>query len=309
MDKSHLLIDGRVALGAFDFDGNILRTPTKLYLINISTGEEEDFEWHMLDQHPEMISWADPAYRLHEKSYNSFPHFRDFSEHPEHHGADQLLQDVEYAIQNKDFSPSFESFKHTFLIKARLFAIITARGHSGENMARAMIHINNATLTQEEKDTQYKNICNLYSIFEWREATFSRQEEAVWYYLNVVARYYPLSSTIASNWLDIPRTMPSSQKKTVAMKHFIEVTRRKIHTIESISQKNISVGFSDDSVGNIDAMLQFFLQEKKESPKGVIHTGDKVRLYYTWPQWKFPTHTELGIPMRQRAETLVIQIQ
>ncbi|MFZ2255279.1 MAG: hypothetical protein WAW59_05460 [Patescibacteria group bacterium] len=44
MDKSHLLIDGRVALGAFDFDGNILRTPTKLYLINISTGEEEDFE-------------------------------------------------------------------------------------------------------------------------------------------------------------------------------------------------------------------------------------------------------------------------
>jgi len=52
------------------------------------------------------------------------------------------------------------------LVQARLFAIITARGHSGENMARAMTEINKATLTGEEKETQYTNICGVYELFE-----------------------------------------------------------------------------------------------------------------------------------------------
>jgi N-glycosylase/DNA lyase len=33
-------------------------------------------------------------------------------------------------------------------------------------MARAMIEINKVTLNEEEKDTQYKNICRVYELFE-----------------------------------------------------------------------------------------------------------------------------------------------
>jgi hypothetical protein len=301
---SSLLINSRIALWAFDFDGNILRTPTKLYLINNKTWKEEIFEWHILDQHPDMISWSNPPYRIHEKSYNSFAHFRDFSEHENHNGADQLLDDIKYSLKNQNFSPSFQSFKDTFLVHARLFAIITARGHSGENMARAMTQINNTTLTDEEKDTQYINICAVYKLFEWKEANFSTYDEAVWYYFHVISHYYPVSSTITSNWLEVSRNMPNSQKKTIAMKHFIRTTKEQIQDIKELRNISYAIGFSDDSISNIEQMLWYFSKER--ASWNTIKNEDKVRIYYTWIVWKFcPTKEHIS---EQRWDTLVIKL-
>ncbi len=301
---SSLLLNSRIALWAFDFDGNILKTPTKLYLINNTTWEEEIFEWHTLDQHPEMISWPNPAYRIHEKSYNSFAHFRDFSEHENHNGSEQLLDDIKHALQKQDFSPSFQSFKNTFLVQARLFAIITARGHSGENMARAMTEINKATLTGEEKETQYTNICGVYELFEWRKATFSSHDEAVWYYFHVIARYYPVSSTITSNWLEVQRNMASSEKKTIAMKHFIRTMKRRIQDITELGNMPYSIGFSDDGTNNIEHMLRYLTEER--ALWELIKNEDKIRLYYTGIPWKFcPTKQYTS---EQRWDTLVIKL-
>lgn len=301
---SNLLLNSRIALWAFDFDGNILKTPTKLYLINNETWKEEVFEWHILDQHPEMISWPNPSYSIHAKSYNSFAHFRDFSEHANHNGANQLLDDIKYALQNQDFSPSFQSFKNTFLVQARLFAIITARGHSWENMARAMTQINNTTLNDEEKNTQYINICAVYKLFEWKDATFSSYDEAVWYYFHIIARYYPVSSTITSNWLEVSRNMPSSQKKTIAMQHFISTTKRRIQDITELGNIPYSIGFSDDSTSNIDQMLWYFSNEMISW--NTIKTEDKVRIYYTGIAWKFcPTKKYTS---EQRWDILVIKL-
>ena len=301
---SNLLLNSHIALWAFDFDGNILKTPTKLYLINNETWKEEVFEWHILDQHPEMISWINPPYRIHEKSYNSFAHFRDFSEHENHNGANQLLDDIKYALENQDFSPSFQLFKNTFLVQARLFAIITARGHSGENMARAMIEINKVTLNEEEKDTQYKNICRVYELFEWKKANFSSHHEAVWYYFHVIARYYPVSSTITSNWLEVPRNMLSSEKKTMAMKHFISTTKRRIQNITELRNIHYSIGFSDDSITNIEQMLRYLTEETNSWE--IIKHEDKVRVYYTGIPWKFcPTKPYTS---EQRWDTLVIKL-
>ncbi len=78
-------------------------------------------------------------------------HFRDFDTHWKHGGPDGLIQDVTDAIERNCFSPSFKAFKETFLIPARLFAIITARWHSADNLARAISHINDAVLSSDEK--------------------------------------------------------------------------------------------------------------------------------------------------------------
>jgi hypothetical protein len=251
-----------------------------------------------------MISWLNPQYRIHEKSYNSFAHFRDFSEHENHNGADQLLDDIKHALKHQVFSPSFQSFKNTFLVQARLFAIITARGHSGENMARAMTQINNTTLTGEEKNTQYINICAAYKLFEWKEASFSSHDEAVWYYFHVIARYYPVSSTITSNWLGVSRTMPSSQKKTIAMAHFIGDTKRRIQDITELGNIPYSIGFSDDSASNIEQMIWYFSQERVSWE--LIKNEDKIRLYYTGIPWKFCPTKQCA--SEQRWDTLVIKL-
>jgi hypothetical protein len=49
------LINDRVALGAFDFDGNILKPNSWCYVINIETGKEERIIAHHLDQNPELL--------------------------------------------------------------------------------------------------------------------------------------------------------------------------------------------------------------------------------------------------------------
>ena len=279
---SPFLIDGRIALWVFDFDGNILRTPTKIYLVDTTTGSEVEVEGHYLDQHPEIIRGPDAQYKLHEKSYRSFSGFVDFADHPEHLGVEQLLSDIDYALENNNFSTSFESFKNTFLIKARIFSIITARGHSWENMARAMTHINDKVLTTQEKEEQYENICELYETFEWKEPQLS-QKEAVWYYFNIIARYYPVSSTITTNWLWIHRWLPNSTKKTHAMREFIKSTKAKVMDIPNLKDKSISLGFSDDSLSNIEAMITF-LEDERTKRDWVITPNDKVKIYFTGKQ-------------------------
>lgn len=76
--------------------------------------------------------------------------------------------------------------------------------------------------------------------------------------------------------------MKSAEKKTHAMAHLITQTKKIIHSIESLKNKPLAIGFSDDSIGNIDAMTQFFLEERKA--QNLIKTEDKVRIYFTGNQ-------------------------
>lgn len=125
--NSLFLNQTEIALGGFDFDGNILTPNTPCYVIELSTGNEVAIPAHKFDQHPELISGPMALYRWKDDIEESMIHFRDFDTHWKHGGPDGLIQDVTDAIERNCFSPSFKAFKETFLIPARLFAIITAR--------------------------------------------------------------------------------------------------------------------------------------------------------------------------------------
>lgn len=278
--NNNFLINWRVALGAFDFDGNILAPNSWCYVINIETGKEERVVAHYLDQNPNLLGWPHPKYKLHPNPEHSYVHFRDFSTRPEHIGADHLIEDIKDALDQGLFSPSFQSFKETFLIRARFFGIITARGHSAENLARAMNVINEATLNTEEKQLQYQNIANLWELF-WKK-WIPWREEALDFYFQEIGMYYGVSSPHLLKMIGIKYTIPSAEKKNHAMAHLITHTKKLISNIDSLRNKPLAIGFSDDSIGNIEAMTRFFVNERKNN--SLVSSDDKVRIYFTGNQ-------------------------
>lgn len=278
--NNSFLINDRVALGAFDFDGNILAPNSWCYVINIETGKEERVVAHYLDQNPNLLGWLQPKYKLHPNPNDSFAHFRDFSTRPEHIGADHLIEDIRDALEQGLFAPSFESFKKTFLVRARFFGVITARWHSAENLSRAMSVTNEATLDQEEKELQYENIVNLWKLL-WKKWTLWR-EEALDFYFQKIGMYYGVSSSPLCNHIGIDTDLKSSEKKTHAMSHLILRTKKLINEIDSLKNKSLAIWFSDDSIANIEAMTQFFMNERINN--SLITNEDKVRIYFTGNQ-------------------------
>lgn len=311
--NNSFLINWRIALWAYDFDGNILAPNSWCYVIDIATGEEKRIVAHTLDQNPHLLGWPNPIYRIHDNPEHSFAHFRDFSTRIEHIGADHLIQDINDAIEQWLFSPSFRSFKETFLIRARFFGIITARGHSAENLSRAMSVINEATLNEDEKLLQYQNIQNLWDLF-WKKWT-PRREEALDFYFQEIGMYYGVSSPHLCKLIDIDHRTRSSDKKTLAMSHLIQYTRKMASKIPELQDKSFAIGFSDDSISNIESMTQFFMSERKkwisyqeEWKEVMIWSNDKIRVYFTGNQDQLCIIPGEGVTIKKEGDLTKIVI-
>ena len=270
----NLEIDHRIAVGGLDMDGNLFNTTTPVYLRDATTGENLSIAWYMLDQNPDLIHGESAPYTIHEDAEASYYEFRDFSP-LWMRGADGLVHDVREAIEHWLLAPSFEAFKHTFLIKARFFAIITARGHSMENLERAIRIINDITLTAEEKKEQHENIRILWNQ-RYPHSPSPSYEMLMHFYFGECCGYYGVSSPHLCNLLNIPQNLSSALKKTHAMQHYIRRVRWYVTSYLGYPEETpLNIGFSDDSIKNIEAMETFF----RQSPD--IQPNDKVRIYYT----------------------------
>lgn len=279
----NLLIDDWFSIGWYDFDGNILNTPTQCYIINKKTGEEVSIAGHELDKNPHLIRWDNAPFRLHE---DSFVNFWDFSKLDKNQTADYITTDIIDAIKSNNFAKSFESFKQKFLVKARFFAIITARSHSPQTLERAIRIINEYTLTDDEKNEQIAHIKELWSTIN--TGNMPSRNTLLKYYFSEIASYYSVSSPHTSHMLQIPHALPSSIKKTHAMNHLIQQTRNFVQWhLPNMKNLPLNIGFSDDSEENINAMKQFF-EDYICNPH---HQNDKITLYLTGKnQQKYTIH-------------------
>lgn len=125
--------------------------------------------------------------------------------------------------------------KEVFLIPARLFAIITARGHGPDNMARIIWILSEELLTDEEKTEQHKNIESLYEKYTGDTKPLTR-DQALRFYLEEMVSYYPVSNPHIAKYLGFPSDMPSSIRKVEAMKHAIKDVRTRI--LPKVGQEN-----------------------------------------------------------------------
>lgn len=304
LNHTSLLIDDHFPIAAFDFDGNILSPETPIYLIEIESRNEVAISGHELDQHPEYISGKNPRYRWHEDITQSLIHFRDFHSDFRHVWPDVLRIDIEKAIASGALSPSLNDLKTKFLISARPFAIITARGHSPDNLTRAIWIINEALLSEAEKVAQYENIQRLYSQF-YPESEALTRDQALRYYFEKIVSCYPVSNPHIAKFLDMEDETSMSKRKSIAMAHYIKKCVDRIIVPQKYDDAPRAYGFSDDSVWNIRALIYFFEEQRRNA---TIRTNDKIRIYFTGKKDDYPLLIALGFEYEIREDMLVLKL-
>jgi hypothetical protein len=261
----------------FDWDDNILFMPTSIYLehngepVEVTTKRfaevRKDESYGPIDG-----DW-DKAFTL-------------FSDPPL--GRGDFVGDTLTAISEGNFAPSYPAFKKA-LRDAALFAIVTARGHSGATIRKGIECFIEKALSEDEHKEMLENVHNFN-----RLAGIDIPDDSA------LARYLDLNSYVgvshpgflrmfgddvpdeASNEVDEAAKNPE-KAKTYAVRHFVENTLKLIKNLKAANIRSISFGFSDDDKGNYVAMRKFMMQELVKEFKNARFfiydtSGGKIRV-------------------------------
>lgn len=246
----------------FDWDDNILHMPTRIHLER----RMSDGTWV-----PHSVSTAAFAVvRTDRENYrppngawdNAFVEFQDYADESE----SRFLRDTRTSLEKvlageMKPGPSFGTMRET-LIEGRLFAIVTARGHEPESLRKAVRLFVDLVLTPAEKEEMMANLRGYRACFD-RLTSFGSDAEEVEYYL-ALNRYHAVTNPGFKQWMTSASAggaLPENAKQ-FAIRDFVE------HVIKLLSRagadslrRPISVGFSDDDLGNVAAIERYIQEE------------------------------------------------
>tara|TARA_R110002126_G_scaffold88759_1_gene212533 strand:+ start:2925 stop:3752 length:828 start_codon:yes stop_codon:yes gene_type:complete len=234
-----LLLEFQKRAYSFDWDDNILNMPTKIHLEK-RVGMDD---WIPVDA--STAEFADLRHELGKgfRFLNDNPDdaFKDFKEHQ------SFLNDTEKALRKGDYGPSFEKFKEA-LIYGNDFSIITARGNSPMTLRDATKLLIDKHFTEEERQTMMGNL---------KGVTIDQ-------YLNL-QDYHPVSSEEFGERFGIEVAGGAAnpeRAKTIALEDFV---RRVVQSAKQLQgddgYEGLSVGFSDDDLGNVIKAEEFIRAE------------------------------------------------
>ncbi len=258
----------------FDWDDNILHMPTHIHLERCT----EEGEWvpHSVSTAVFSVIRADQAnFRAPPEGWeDAFRDFRDIDVDNEN----VFLRDTRTAIdrvarEGKKAGPSFEKFRKT-LIEGRLFAIVTARGHSPAIIREGVEYFIDTVLAPEEKQTMLRNLRGYIACFA-AEHRVDTDAAVIEYYLDHNKYHGVMSPHFRAMMGQEPGASPNTEEgKQFAIKDFVE------HVIAITRatglERPISVGFSDDDEGNVKAVESFVRDMLAQEFPGV-----KFVVYYT----------------------------
>ena len=256
----------------FDWDDNILHMPTRIYLEK----RYDDGVWR-----PVAVSTSVYALvRTDERRYRMpldggrAAAFRDFQDVPGEVANQAFIRDTKAALKRiaagEKPGPSFETMRQT-LREGRIFAIVTARGHAPNTIREAVKLFIDDVLTPDEREEMMASLRG----YRWwldRRTTFGTDEEELDYYLSM-CRYHAVTSpgfremmADDADFGERVASAPSAQRpelaKEFAIRDFVEHI---IHTLERTGglelRRPMSVGFSDDDPGNVQAVSAYIRDE------------------------------------------------
>lgn len=235
----------------FDWDDNILFMPTVIHL--------------QLDGKPVDVTTKEYAELRHDETYqllngnpdDAFSGFRD--------GTGDFVGDTLQAISAERFAPSFAAFKRA-LIKARLFSIVTARGHGANTIRQGVELFIDEVLSSAE---QQEMVSNIQKFNQLAGLVISEDQ--------CLARYLDLNGYVgvsSPGFLKIfnkhalsginsgtkAEASNPENAKTFAVRQFVERTLKLVENLPA-GAKRIAFGFSDDDPRNL-ATVRHFLDEK-----------------------------------------------
>lgn len=245
----------------FDWDDNILHMPTRIHL-----------EKHLPDGSwiPHSVSTAAFAVlRKDTEQYRppngdweqAFVEFRDHEGESESRFLSDTREALDRVLRGEIIpGPSFEKLRET-LREGRLFAIVTARGHEPDSLRKAVRLFIDVVLTPEERSMMIANLRGYRAVFDHYFEADSDEDE-LQYYL-ALNRYHAVTNPRFRRWLKLNTGAETPEEaKQFAIRDFIEhVTHIMEKTGADALRHPISVGFSDDDVGNVTAVTDFIRSE------------------------------------------------
>ena len=165
--------------------------------------------------------------------------FKDFRNY------DSFIKDVNYALDRRDYAPSFNDFKEA-LINGEDFSIITARSNSPKSLIDGIKIIIDKNFSYGNKKQMEKNLKGI-SIEEY----LSLQD------------YHPVSSKEFLDNFNLDTTESKPEKgKEVAFENFVDRVVKQIDgIIDNPNFEGISVGYSDDDLSNLE-IIENLIREK-----------------------------------------------
>ncbi len=246
----------------FDWDDNILHMPTHIHLEK----RMPDGTWQ-----PHQVSTAVFAVvRTEKENYrapggvwdNAFVEFQDYADEDESRFLRDTRESLDKVLRGETLpGPSFNTLRET-LVEGRLFAIVTARGHEPESIRKAVRLFVDLVLTPAEKREMLANLRGYRVCFDHLTA-FGTDDEEIDYYLSL-NRYHAVTNPAFKQRMTKASggEVSPENAKQFAVCDFVE------HLIKILSRagadsvrRPISVGFSDDDLGNVAAVERYIQDE------------------------------------------------
>ena len=260
----------------FDWDDNILHMPTKIRMERL----EDDGTWR-----PVELSTATFALVRSDTEHYRAPGgkwreaFRNFEDSPQR---DNFLEDTRAALARiaagERPGPSFNALRKT-LREGRIFAIVTARGHSPAAVERAVRCFIDEVLTPEEREEM---MSSLRGYRQWLDGVgdgeFGTDEEELDYYLSM-CRYSAVTyegfakrmaaDPIYQEKLAVASTAAQPElAKEFAIRDFVEHVFHMLRRSGNLNRP-VSIGFSDDDKGNVKSVSRYIVRELARRFEGI----------------------------------------
>jgi len=260
----------------FDWDDNILHMPTKIKMEHL----EEDGSWKPVEVSTStfVVVRTDTAhYRAPGGNWaNAFVNFEDSP------SRDNFIEDTLDALQRVERGeqpgPSYNALKKT-LREGRIFAIVTARGHSPETIEKAVRLFIRYALTEDERAEMMSNLRGYRSVIDGvGDGEFGTDAEELDYYLSM-CRYSAVTyagfkermtqDPIYQEKLATATTAAKPElAKEFAIRDFVEHIFHMIRR-NGTSGRAVSIGFSDDDKGNVKTVSAYIKEELSKRFEGI----------------------------------------
>ena len=222
---------------SFDWDDNIINMPTTIKMLRDNGGEWEKFDVGT-DEFATIRD--DKNYKLDDEAFSNF--IND----------DSFIEDLGKALSDGSYAPSFDKFKEA-LIYGNPISIITARGHKPETLRKGMDLVISYTFTEDELSSMIDNIQQ-----QIPELDGNTPELTLKSYLDS-HEYHPVTSREFTDKFGLEggsASNPEANKK-IALRDYVTKIVAKTSEMVNTKYNKLSVGFSDDDLGNINAIVPF----------------------------------------------------
>ena len=253
----------------FDWDDNILHMPTKIKMEHL----EDDGKWRLVEVSTStfaMIRTDTEHYRAPSRG-GWAEAFSNFEDHPDTNNfIEDTLDALERMQRVEKPGPSYNALKKT-LREGRIFAIVTARGHSPETIEKAVRLFIKYALTEEEREEMMSNLRGYRRYIDGvGDGEFGTDQEELDYYLSM-CRY---SAVTYQGFKDRMVKDPIYQEKLAtatnasrpelakefAIRDFVEHIFHMLRRNGTMGRP-VSIGFSDDDKGNVKCVSDYIRAE------------------------------------------------